>query len=68
VVPKPGYDVRAEEIAQWCRERLAAMKVPRYVVFVDALPHTPTHKVAKMALMADRTLKERATDLAKSVK
>lgn len=66
VVRKPGYDVGAEEIAQWCRRRLASMKVPRYVVFVDELPHTPTHKVAKMVLRADQTLKERATDLAKS--
>ena len=39
------------------------MKVPRYVLFVDELPHTPTHKVAKMALRQDPTLKARATDL-----
>jgi carnitine-CoA ligase len=65
VVRKPGYDVTADEVAQWCRERLAPMKVPRYVVFVEALPHTPTHKIAKMALRADNTLRERATDLAK---
>jgi carnitine-CoA ligase len=66
VVRKRGYDVTADEIAQWCRERLAPMKMPRYVLFVEALPHTPTHKVAKMALRADRTLKERAIDLARA--
>ncbi len=66
VVRKPGYDVTADEVAQWCRERLAPMKVPRYVAFVEALPHTPTHKVAKMTLRADPTLRERATDLAKA--
>ena len=65
VVRKAGYDVTAEELAQWCRERLAPMKVPRYVVFVDELPHTPTHKIAKMTLRADTTLRERATDLAR---
>ena len=64
VVKRPGYDVTAEEIATWCRERLAPMKVPRFVAFVDELPHTPTHKVAKMILRADKTLRERATDLA----
>jgi len=64
VVIRPGYDVTAVEIATWCRERLAPMKVPRYVLFVDELPHTPTHKIAKMTLRADKTLKERATDLA----
>jgi crotonobetaine/carnitine-CoA ligase len=64
VVPKPGKRVAAEEIAQWCRERLAAMKVPRYVAIVDALPHTPTHKVAKHVMRGDATLKARAVDLA----
>ncbi len=63
VVPRPGHRVTAEEIAQWCREQLAPMKVPRYVLFVDELPHTPTHKVAKMVLRQDPTLKQRATDL-----
>ena len=53
----------AQEIAQWCRERLAPQKVPRYVVFVDELPHTPTHKVAKMALRGDAALRQRAVDL-----
>ena len=38
-------------------------KVPRYVVFVDELPHTPTHKVAKMTLRGDATLRQRAVDL-----
>jgi len=63
VLPRPGQRPTAEEIANWCRERLAPMKVPRYVLFVDELPHTPTHKVAKMALRQDPTLKARATDL-----
>ena len=63
VTPKAGHAPSAEEIAQWCRERLAPMKVPRYVVFVDELPHTPTHKVAKAVLRADSTLIARAIDL-----
>ncbi|HET6492373.1 MAG TPA: AMP-binding protein [Burkholderiales bacterium] len=64
LVPKSGQSVSAEEIAQWCRERLAPMKVPRFVAVVDTLPHTPTHKVAKAVMRSDRTLVERATDLA----
>jgi crotonobetaine/carnitine-CoA ligase len=64
VVPKSGHCVSAEEIAQWCRERLAAMKVPRSVAVVDALPHTPTHKVAKALMRSDATLKARAVDVA----
>jgi crotonobetaine/carnitine-CoA ligase len=53
VVVKPGASVTAEEIRDWCRERLAAFKVPRYVAWVDRLPHTPTHKVAKHVLRKD---------------
>jgi carnitine-CoA ligase len=64
IVPKPGHALTAEEIAQWCRERLAPMKVPRYVTFVDELPHTPTHKVAKAVLRADPMVLQRAVDLA----
>jgi crotonobetaine/carnitine-CoA ligase len=63
VVLKPGETASAEEIARWCRHQLAPQKVPRYVAFVDELPHTPTHKIAKTVLKNDRTLKERAIDL-----
>jgi crotonobetaine/carnitine-CoA ligase len=64
VVKRPGEEVTAQEIADWCRPRLAAHKQPRYVVFLDELPHTPTHRVAKFRLKADATLVARATDLA----
>ena len=63
IVPKPGATITPQEVAQWCAERLAAMKVPRFVLFVDELPHTPTHKIAKQVLKADQTLKSRAVDL-----
>jgi crotonobetaine/carnitine-CoA ligase len=63
VVLKPGEHATAQEIADWCRERLAPQKVPRYVAFVNELPHTPTHKVAKTVLRSDPTLRQRATDL-----
>ncbi|HSN41658.1 MAG TPA: AMP-binding protein [Burkholderiales bacterium] len=67
VVIRPGQKLAAEEIAQWCRERLAPMKVPRYVVFLDELPHTPTHKIAKAVLRQDGTLRSRAVDLEKAM-
>ncbi|MDH4150925.1 MAG: AMP-binding protein, partial [Betaproteobacteria bacterium] len=64
VAPKPGAKVTAEEIAEWCRARLAPQKVPRYVAFIDELPHTPTHKIAKAVLRADAALRAGAVDLA----
>ncbi|HSW19459.1 MAG TPA: AMP-binding protein [Ramlibacter sp.] len=66
VVKKPGSALTEAQVAQWCRARLAAFKAPRYVVFVDALPHTPTHRVAKFELRKDRALKQRAVDLAQA--
>jgi crotonobetaine/carnitine-CoA ligase len=63
VVIRPGATLCAQEVADWCRARLAPIKVPRYVVFVESLPHTPTHRVAKFKLRADETLKARAIDL-----
>lgn len=63
IVAKPGATVSAAEIAAWCEARLAPIKVPRYVVFVDALPTTATERVQKFRLRADKTLLARATDL-----
>jgi crotonobetaine/carnitine-CoA ligase len=64
IVKRPGETLTAPDIAEWCRPRLAAHKQPRYVVFLDELPHTPTHRVAKFRLKGDDTLVARATDLA----
>jgi fatty-acyl-CoA synthase len=38
-------DLKAEEIIEWARGRMAAFKVPRIVQFVDQLPKTATGKI-----------------------
>lgn len=38
--------VRAEDIIDWCKTRMAAYKYPRLVVFVDELPKLATGKIA----------------------
>jgi crotonobetaine/carnitine-CoA ligase len=63
VVLREGQKATAQDIADWCREHLAAIKVPRYVTFVATLPHTPTHRVEKFKMRQDKTLLERAVDL-----
>lgn len=54
VALKPGArgtpEASAEQIMAWCRERLAAYKVPRIVTFVDALPKSATGKIQWRAL------------------
>ena len=46
---RPGASVGAEEIIEFCRERLARFKVPRHVVFTE-LPKTSTGKIQKFVL------------------
>ncbi|MBS0428974.1 MAG: long-chain fatty acid--CoA ligase [Proteobacteria bacterium] len=46
VVLRPTHkDTKAEDIIAWCRENMAAYKVPRQVQFLDALPKSGSGKV-----------------------
>jgi fatty-acyl-CoA synthase len=46
----PGSVLDEKELERWCRERLAAFKVPRYWHFVESFPMTVTGKVQKYRL------------------
>ena len=50
VVPKPGREPSVNSIIDHCRDRLAAYKRPRDVVFVDHLPATSSGKLMRRAL------------------
>ncbi len=63
VVVRPGQLLNEQEVAAWCADRLAAVKVPRYVVILDSLPLTPTHKIAKSKLRDDLQVRAKAVDL-----
>jgi long-chain acyl-CoA synthetase len=52
VVLRPGQQASAEEIRDFCRDRLAPYKVPAEVEFRAALPMTMTGKVLRRALTA----------------
>jgi fatty-acyl-CoA synthase len=47
VVPRRGETITEADIIDRCRQSLAAFKVPKSVVFVEALPKTPTGKILK---------------------
>jgi len=47
IVPKAGETITREEIIELCKKELAMFKIPKGVVFVDALPKTPTGKILK---------------------
>ena len=50
IVPKVNATPDADDIVSFCREHLAAYKVPRAVQFVDDLPKTSTGKVMRREL------------------
>ncbi len=50
VVCKPGATLDAAGLEAWCRERMAAYKVPRRIEFRDALPKSNTGKVLWRAI------------------
>jgi fatty-acyl-CoA synthase len=47
---RPGAALTGDELAAFCRGRIAPFKVPRYWKFVDAFPMTVTGKVQKFRM------------------
>ncbi|MGW0903138.1 AMP-binding protein [Streptomyces sp. NPDC002853] len=50
IVPRPGSDLTAEEVAGFCAERLDSFKKPRSVDFVTELPHNRNGKLDRKAV------------------
>jgi long-chain acyl-CoA synthetase len=50
IVPRAGEELNEEEITSFCRERLAAYKIPRLIEFRDSLPKSAVGKVLKREL------------------
>ncbi len=44
------------ELIDWCSERIAYFKVPRYVAFVDRFPRTMTKREIARHELRDRAL------------
>jgi fatty-acyl-CoA synthase len=45
IIPKDGAALTPEDVQAWCRERMAAYKVPRVITFADSLPKSATGKI-----------------------
>jgi len=56
LVVKPGEVLDPAEFIEWCIQNMAKFKVPRYVKFYSEFPKTPTYKVQKHVLKADKNL------------
>jgi len=64
---KAGQQATVDEIRQFCRERIAHYKVPRYVKFVDAYPMTVTGKIQKFK-MREMMIEELGLQAAAAIK
>ncbi|MDQ0382952.1 acyl-CoA synthetase [Amycolatopsis thermophila] len=59
VVPRDGAVLSEQDVIAGCRRVLAGFKVPKYVVFAEALPKNPSGKILK------RELRERYAEIAR---
>jgi long-chain acyl-CoA synthetase len=50
IVVKEGETLTEEEVTAYCKEKLAAYKVPKLVEFVDELPKTAVGKILRREL------------------
>jgi len=50
VVVRPGEQLAAEEVIAYCRQHLAAYKVPRQVAFLESLPKSAVGKILRREL------------------
>ncbi len=50
VVAKPGQTLTEEEVTSFCRQTLAAYKIPKIVEFLDALPKSAVGKILRREL------------------
>jgi long-chain acyl-CoA synthetase len=64
VVRRPDATATAADVIAFCRERLAAYKCPRAVVFMEELPLTASGKIARRQLKT--ALESRAADVSRS--
>jgi acyl-CoA synthetase (AMP-forming)/AMP-acid ligase II len=54
--------VAAAELVAWCRERLAAYKVPKSIIRLDEMPRNSAGKIVKRELIERAALTGRRTD------
>lgn len=51
IVLKPGVTMTEDEVKTWCKERLAAFKVPTHIEFRSELPKTTVGKILRRELV-----------------
>ena len=59
VILKPGQTATAEELINFCKEKLAAYKVPKLIEFRESLPKSAVGKVLRKVLRAEEEEKKK---------
>ena len=63
---REGETASAEELCEYCRDKIAHYKIPRYVKFVEVFPTTVTGKVQKF-IMREQSIKELGLETAAAI-
>ena len=50
VIPRPGVDIRPEDVRDFCRGKIAWFKIPKYVEIITGFPLTASGKIQKYQL------------------
>lgn len=58
VILRPGQNVSAEELQSFCKDKLTAYKVPKFIEFRDALPKTLVGKILRRVLQEEEKAKK----------
>ncbi|MFC1915382.1 AMP-binding protein [Chloroflexota bacterium] len=64
IVVKPNQSMSAEEVIDWCKDRLANFKIPRFIQFRKDLPKTPTQGILKIVLKEEASTMEQVHNMA----
>lgn len=64
---REGETATSEELRDFCHDKIAHYKIPRYFKFVDAFPMTVTGKIQKY-LMRQQSIKELGLETAAAIK
>jgi len=58
VILRPGEKLTAEELQSFCKDKLTAYKVPKYIEFREALPKTLVGKILRRVLQEEEKTKK----------
>ncbi len=50
IIPKDGIEMMATDVTQFCKDKIARYKIPKYVFFINEFPMTGSGKIQKFKL------------------